>query len=170
MQNDYVAPVDHGALSTIGSVGVGAAGGAAKTFGKTVLWTAVAMMTVGFLAASGAFGLGIFAAIEGFSVGYGVLGAVAGGLLAIPVGSLLGGISSVFGAGKGALDAKDRVSMEKGAARTMEMQLAAYQSMAAQKSYNLPAQGSPMNQAMPSIDGASIDHQGLMAGQQRVRA
>jgi len=167
--NDYIAPVDHGVLSTAGNVTVGAAGGAVKSFSKTVLWS----MGIGAVAVAALFltpfigGTSLIGAVAAGAVGAG-LGA-AGGLF---TGSFLGAFTGLFGAGKGALDAQQRVSEQKGAARAMEMQLAAYQAMAANNDnkYNLPTQGSQMNPAMARIDGASIDHNGTMVGQQLARA
>jgi hypothetical protein len=182
MSNDgYVAPVNHGVLSATGSVAVGAAGGALKSFGKTMLWVAGGIAAVTFLAAGGFFaagtalvsGAGLAAAAGNISVGSGlVAGLLTGGLIGVPVAAFTGAFTGIFGAGKGAIEAKNRVSMEKGTARAMEMQLAAYQSMAAanEKTYNLPAQGTRFNAAPSKIDASTADHNGTMVSQQLARA
>jgi len=182
MSNDgYVAPVNHGVLSATGSVAVGAAGGALKSFGKTMLWVAGGIAAVTFLAAGGFFaaggalvsGAGLAAAAGNISVGTGLLSGLLSGLfVGVPVAAFTGAFSGIFGAGKGALEAKERVSMEKGTARAMEMQLAAYQSMAAanEKTYNLPAQGTRYNAAPSQINASSVNRTGTMVEQQLARA
>ncbi len=188
--NDYnIAPVDHGVLSATGSVGVGTAGGAAKAFGKTMLWVVAGAATLGFLY----FG-GFFAAagtlLGGFTTAYptvgalwtaavgqtGVLGGVLGAIgMAIPglaAGAFTGAFSGLYGAGKGALEASQRVSQEKGLAKSMQMQMAAYQSMAASNDnkYNFPPQGSAMNPASTRIMAEEAQGLGTLQSQQRALA
>lgn len=176
----YVAPVDHGVLSSVGSVTTGVLGGAAKAFGKTMLWVVGGAAALGFLWAGGIFaaagalmsGAGLTTALANIGIGSGVLGALGMGVLGTVVGSFTGAFTGVYGAGKGVLDAKDRVSMEKGQARAMEMQMAAYQSMAAanDKNYGFPPQGHAKNPATASLDGSSLAYDGTMAGRQLARA
>lgn len=183
----YVAPVDHGVLSSAGSVTTGFLGGAAKAFGKTMMWVVGGAALIGFLwgggffAAAGSLLAGSTAASSGvlatalsnISVGWGLVSGIAGGLfVGAPIGAVTSAFTGAYGAGKGALDAKNRVSMEKGQARAMEMQLEAYRSMAAanDNKYNLPAQGTRMNPAMAQIDAASADRSGTLVGQQLARA
>ena len=177
----YVAPVDHGVLSSAGSVTTGFLGGAAKAFGKTMLWVAGGIAAFTFLYAGGFFaaastllsGAGLAAAGGQISAGVGLISSLlVGGLIGVPVAAFTGAFSGVVGAGKGAIDAKNRVAMEKGAARSMEMQLEAYNAMTASNDnkYNLPQQGSRMNPAMAQIDASTADRNGTMVGQQLARA
>jgi hypothetical protein len=173
MSNDgYVAPVNHGVLSATGNVAVGTVGGALKSVGKAALWCIGIGAVVGLLGATGllpAITLGT-GALSGFgsAIGGTVLGALGGGLAA----ALIAPLAGLVGAGKGAMQSHERVSMERGAARSMEAQVAAYQVMAASNDnkYNLPAQGSPMNQASPRIHAASAQEMGTMQAQQLQRA
>ena len=174
MQNDYVAPVDHGVLSSTGNVAIGTVGGAMKTFGKVALWCLGIGAVLGGLGGAGVL-TPIFAAIGsvgGVEIGLTTAKVIGGTLLGLAGGGLAAAFLSVpsalFGAGKGAVNTSERVSQEKGAARAMEMQLAAYQSMAAnnESKYNLPAQGSRMNPAMAQIDGSTLNRAGTVADRQ----
>lgn len=172
MSNEYnVAPVDHGFFSATGSVALGTAGGALKSIGKTALWCIGIGAAIGLLASFGVFGVAAgassFAIPAGFWSGVGstVLGALGGGVVAAGLAPLAG----LFGAGKGAIQSHERVSMETGAARSMDMQLAAYQAMAANNSkYNFPPQGSAMNPAGTMV--SAMQNDGVMNSQQLQRA
>ncbi|MDX2094665.1 MAG: hypothetical protein SFW64_01805 [Alphaproteobacteria bacterium] len=178
--NDYVAPVNHGVLSSTGSVVLGAAGGAAKSIGKMALWTIGIGMVVGVLAFTGPLGAMIASVSSSVGTGSILLGAlkVAGGLL---VGGGAGAlVTTVFsplvglvGAGNGATKAHERVSQERGAAHALEAQVAAYQYQAMAQAndnnkYNFAAQGSPMNPAGTTISAMQAD--GRVEGQQLQRA
>lgn len=172
-QNEYIAPVDHGVLSATGSVGVGALGGAAKSFGKTMLWS------IGLCAAAGAAIAATLASggtLGGFTwpVIAGTLGGLGGAVVGLFPGSFIGAFTGLFGGGTGAVEASQRVSQEKGLAKSMQMQMAAYQAQAMAASndnkYNFPPQGSAMNPAMSQIDASSVDRSGTMVGQQLARA
>lgn len=174
--NDYVAPVNHGVLSATGSVALGAAGGAAKSIGKTLLWTIGALALVGFLWGSGLLAMGaallpesVVAAGGGFSAAGGLGVGTLLGIIGIPVGAFFGAFTGLFGAGKGAVDAHERVSQERGAAQALEAQVAVYQAQANDNNkYNFAAQGSPMNPAGTTISAMQTD--GRVNGQQLQRA
>lgn len=171
--NDYVAPVDHGVLSATGSVALGTAGGAVKSFGKTMLWS------IGICAAAGAILAATFASGGTLGVISGPLlaglgGGIGGAILGLIPGSFLGPITGLFGAGKGALETHQRVSQEKGLAQSMKMQVAAYQAQAMaannDNKYNFPAQGSAMNPASTRIMADLAQDMGTLQGQQLQRA
>lgn len=166
--NDYVAPIDHGALSATGSVAVGTAGGAVKSIGKTALWCIAIGAAVGLTG-----GLGLLSGLAaesgaGLVIGakaiFGALaGALGGGVVAAGLAPIVGAV----GAGKGAMDSHKRVNMERGAAREMQAQLSAYRAVAAsQPAYNpYPQQGTQYNPAGNCIAG--IQNDGTIVGRQR---
>lgn len=192
MEQQNVAPVDHGVLSATGNVALGTAGGALSSIGKTALFTIGGFALLGFLVGSGLLGgaLALFGTGAGAggvtttilsTLGFGVLGGAASVVLA-PLAGLVGG-------GKGAVQATHRVSAEKGAANAVQAQVAAYQAQAQAEAiaaaasaqapaakYDFPPQGAPMNQAGSKLFAANdnaytndnpLMHDGTVAAQQR---
>lgn len=172
MQNEYAAPVDHGVLSATGAVAAGTVGGGLKSGFKTALWTIGGFATVGLLIGTGI--LPGLLALGGATAGvWPVIGYTLGGAaLGAALSPFTGTLGAMFGAGKGALNAAQRVSDEKGASQAMQAQVAVYQAQAMAASndnkYNFPPQGSAMNPAGTTI--GSIQRDGVMAGQQLQRA
>ena len=175
-----VAPVNHGVLSTTGTVAIGTAGGAIKSTLKVALWCIGIGVVVGVLAATGVLPIASMASGGVASAFWGtmlkvVAGTVVGGGLGAVVAAGLAPFAATFGAGKGALNASHRVSQEKGAANVLQAQVSAYQAQAQaaaanDNKYNFPAQGSPMNPAMASIQADSAQGFGPVAGQGLQRA
>lgn len=171
-----VAPVNHGVMSTTGSVALGTAGGALKSVGKVAMWCIGIGAAVGLVWGAGLLpvvGLaGSFSLPAGFWSGIGgaLLGVLGGGVAAVGLAPLAGAL----GAGKGALESHERVMAEKGAAQQMqaELQVARYQAMAASNDnkYNLAAQGSAMNPAASQIQLKSVQMDGPISGTQLHRA
>ena len=167
MDNMNVAPIDHGVLSTTGSVAAGAVGSGIKN--GAIGWGigTIGSALIGGLI--GAFGFG--AILTSWPV---LLGVVAGGLIGSTiVGPFIGAIGASVGAVTGSAHALNQVKAEKGAASVLQAQVAAYQAQtqayapANDNKYSLPEQGSAMNPASASIqaDGAQtfgpINAQGL---------
>ncbi len=175
-----VAPVNHGVMSTTGSVALGTAGGALKSVGKVAMWCIGIGAALGVMASLGWLGsivgaLTLDGAITGgISIGKVLLGLVGGAAVGTGAAALLSVPSAVIGASKGAAQSHERVMAEKGAAHQMqaELQVARYQAMAASNDnkYNLPEQGAAMNMAMPKIEASSIERSGTLAEQQLQRA
>jgi hypothetical protein len=165
--NEYVAPVDHGVLSSTGSVAVGTAGGILKSVGKMALWTvgicSLIGAAIGVSLATG--GAGFLAGPIAAGFGGALLGVIPGALAAV----FLSGPTAMVGAGKGASNAYERVSMEKGMAHSMQMQVQAARAMNDNRKYDFPQQGSPMNQASSNVQASSIESLGQMAGQNLAR-
>lgn len=185
--NDYIAPVDHGFLSATGSVAVGALGGAAKSVAKTsIVWTGISVLA-GVVLAVGVpallLGTGGIAAVFGAApvlstiatLGLATVGAVGGAVSGVAESAFLAPIIGLFGAGKGASKASERVSLERGAAKQMEAQIAMYQAAAMAQAndnnkYNFPRAGMSMNAAAPTIQADSVQNLGPVNGQQLQRA
>lgn len=193
-QQQTVAPVDHGVLSSTGTVAVGTASGIFSSVGKTALYTIGGFALVGFLVGTGVFGaaFGLLAPVLGssaggvastifYTLGFGALG-VGASVVAAPVAGLIGG-------SKGAMHSINRVSAEKGAANAVQAQVAAYKAQAqaeaaiasanaASAKYNFPAQGDAMNPASTKLFAANdnayandnaLAHQGTVAAQHQVQ-
>lgn len=193
-QQQTVAPVDHGVLSSTGAVVTGTATGIFSSVGKTAMYTIGGFALLGLLVGSGflpaAFGLlapilGPSAGSVGstilYTLGFGALG-VGASVVAAPVAGLIGG-------SKGATNAVHRVSAEKGAANAVQAQVAAYKAQAqaeaaiasanaASAKYNFPAQGDAMNPASTKLFAANdnayandnaLAHQGTVAAQHQVQ-
>lgn len=179
MQNEYIAPVDHGVLSTTGNVAAGTAGGALKAVGKVALWSLAIGAVVGGLWGAGLL-TPVFAALAG-SATTGAIALTTGKVLGgIAVGLLGGGIvaaalsapAAMVGASKGASHASERVALERGAAKMMEIEMAA--NIGALSTGNngqgFAPQGSRMNMARPQIQAATAQDMGTLQTQQLVRA
>ncbi len=178
--NNYVAPVDHGILSSTGAVAGGAAVGFLKNGLTTLAWCVGIGIVVGALAATGVlpmaslFGGGELAA--GFLplIGKILVGSAVGGLAGTAVGMVGGTITSAVGAVTGAGRALDQVKAEKGAANVVQAQVAAYRAQAQAQAYaaandnsnkyNFPVHGSAMNPAMASIQADSAQNDGPING------
>ncbi len=185
MDNNYVAPVDHGVLSTTGSVAIGSAAqgvkAAANTWGVTTVTTAViggalGALVIGGIAALTPIGFVGVAILGGLgALGGAAAGGITGGTTIAPFLAAIGG---AFGLAKGGVDAFDQVKAEKGAANVMQAQVAAYKAQAQAQAYaaandnkyNFPAHGSAMNPALASIQADSAQAMGSVAAQGLQRA
>lgn len=193
MEQQNVAPVDHGVLSATGNVALGTAGGAASSMGKTALYAIGGFALLGFLVGTGAlggalalFGTGAGSVLStiGYTLGFGAFLGVPAALVAAPLAGLVGG-------GKGAINATHRVSAEKGAANAVQAQVAAYQAQAQAEAiaaaasaqapaakYDFPPQGAPMNQAGSKLFAANdnayandnaMAHEGTVTAQRQMQ-
>lgn len=161
MDNRNVAPVNHGILSSTGTIAGGAAGGFIK---QGAIWYAGTTLLVA--------GAGIVAGIMTgglLGVAIGAAGIFTGGWVA---GPFVAAIAAGFGGLGGALKGNDRVRAEQGAANELQAQKEIYQAqIIAQnnaKTYNFPPQGSAMNPAGTTI--SAMQPQGLVDGLQLQRA
>src|SRR6185369_5969483 len=96
MDNGYIAPVDHGVLSTTGSVAVGTVGGAARSIGKTALWCIGIGAAVGLLWATGLLPAAVAALTP--AAGTGAAGASLGSLGTWIGGTVAGAVVGLLGA------------------------------------------------------------------------
>jgi hypothetical protein len=178
MEQQNIAPVDHGVLSATGSVVGGTVGGALSSVGKTALYTIGGFMLFGLLVGTGAvggalalFGTGAGSVLStvGYTLGFGAIGAAASVVFA-PLAGLIGG-------SKGAEHAIGRVSAEKGASNVVQAQLEAYRAQAQAETlaasndnnrYNFPPQGSALNPAGAVVNSMQAD--GRVNGMQLQRA
>jgi hypothetical protein len=181
MEQQNVAPVNHGVLSATGNVALGTVGGGIKYMAKTVLWCVGIGAVIGVLAATGVLPLaavttGTVAGTFWSTIGNVVLGGSIGGLVGAAASTLVAPIAGLVGAGKGAVHSTNRVSQEKGAAKAIEAQVAVYQAQAQAEAmaasndnkYQFPPQGSPMNQAGSTVNAMQAD--GRVDGMQLQRA
>lgn len=190
MEQQNVAPVDHGLFSATGNVALGTAGGAASSMGKTALYAIGGFAFLGFLVGTGAlggalalFGSGAGSVLStiGYTLGFGAFLGVPAALVAAPLAGLVGG-------GKGAVHATHRVSAEKGAANAVQAQVAAYQAQAQAEAiaasaaptakYDFPPQGAPMNPAGTKLFAANdnayandnaLAHEGTVTAQRQMQ-
>lgn len=191
MEQQNVAPVDHGLFSATGSVAAGAVGGGIKTGFKAFAWSVGICAMVGVLLATGVLPVAVGATeLAGTFwpfLGKIALGAGIGGAVGIIPGVLTGGIGSVIGAVTGAGHASNRVSQEKGAANVVKAQVAAYQAQAQAEAiaasapaakYDFPPQGAPMNQAGTKLFAANdnayandnaMAHEGTVTAQRQMQ-
>lgn len=182
MEQQNVAPVNHGVLSSTGTVALGTVGGGIKSMAKTVLWCVGIGAVIGVLAATGilpfaAVTTGSLAAGFWSTVGNVVLGSVIGGGAGALLSTVAAPVAGLIGAGKGAMRSTNRVSQEKGAAKAIEAQVAVYQAQAQAEAmaasndnnkYQFPPKGAPMNQAGSTVNAMQAD--GRVDGMQLQRA
>lgn len=174
MEQQNVAPVNHGVLSSTGSVAIGTAGGAAKGAVKAGAGWIVGLTVLGSIAGAGIFTLatggvgGVFAAMI-----YGAVGGSIAGILSSPFAGVIGAaVGGLMGAGKSVR----QVSAEKGAANTVQAQVAVYQAQAQAEAmaasndnkHQFPPQGTRMNQAGSTVNAMQAD--GRVDGMQLQRA
>jgi hypothetical protein len=194
MEQQNVAPVDHGILSTTGTVAAGAVGGGLKSGIKAFAWTVGIFAVVGILAATGVLPVMVEVGTAGAAgtfwplIGKIMLGAGVGGAIGILPGIFTGTIGSTIGAVKGAGQASNRVSQEKGAAKVVDAQVEAYKAQAqaeamaaaasAQAPVPFPPQGVPMNPASTKLFAANdnayandngLEHQGTVNAQRQIQ-
>ena len=160
MDNRNVAPVNHGILSSTGTIAGGAVGGAITNGASWYAGTVATLAVLGGVASAVVFpGL-----VVPFLIG-GIVSGIAAGFTA---GPFVGAIATAFGGIGGALQGNERVKAEQGAANELQAQKEIYQAQViAQnnaKTYNFPPQGSAMNPAGTTI--SAMQPQGLVAGQQ----
>ena len=163
MEQQNVAPVNHGVLSSTGTVAIGTAGGAAKGAVKAGAGWIVGLTVLGSIVGAGIFTLatggvgGLLPAIM-----FGATGGLVTGVLSSPFAGVIGAaVGGIMGAGKSVR----QVSAEKGAANTVQAQVAVYQAQAQAEAmaasndnkYQFPPHGSRMNQAGSTVNAMQAD-------------
>lgn len=161
MEQQNVTPVNHGVLSSTGTVAIGTAGGAAKGAVKAGAGWIVGLTVLGSIVGAGIFTLatggvgGLLPAIM-----FGATGGLVTGIFSSPFAGVIGAaVGGVMGAGKSVR----QVSAEKGAANTVKAQVAVYQAQAEamaasnDNKYQFPPQGSRMNQAGSTVNAMQAD-------------
>ncbi len=171
MENDNATPVNHGLLSSTGTVATSSIGGGISAGAKTALYTIAGFAAFGFLVSFGPVasllslggGGGVFGTVA-YTLGFGALG-VGASFITTP-------LAAAFGFGKGAVDGSRRVAQEKGAAKAVDAQMQFIQAQSQMQGmapvndnrYNFPAQGTRLNQAGTTVNAMQAD--GRVAGQQ----
>lgn len=189
MEQQNVAPVDHGLFSATGNVALGTAGGAASSMGKTALYAIGGFFVLGLLVGSGFIGgaLALFGSGAGSALSTIAYGLGFGAFLGVPAALVAAPLAGLVGGGKGAINATHRVSAEKGAANAVQAQVAAYQAQAQAEAiaasapaakYDFPPQGAPMNQAGTKLFAANdnayandnaLAHEGTVTAQRQMQ-
>ncbi len=197
---DYIAPVNHGALSATASTTAGAVGGAFKGAASGLLKGIIVMAAIGgvigLVWGLGSAGLLAFAsekAVEAVVMPaiVGQLGhvalvsglcALAGGAIGAAAGYITVPVGGLIGMFKGASNASERVSNERSAAMQMQAQVEAYKAQAMAEAMQTapyaPAANDnkynfpPQGSTMNPAGTtlSSVQRDGALAGQQLQRA
>jgi len=176
MREEEIVPVRHGALSAFGTKAEGAASQGVRVGLRSALnwiagFAAVGVMVGVLIATSGFTAVAGVGEIAAWGLGTGV----ASGLIGVGTSGFPAILGGLFGLGKGYMQGRERVNMERGAAQMMDMEIAnaQMQMMAAAqqpRQTGTPAQGTRYNQAAATVDAGSLARDGVIAGQQLQRA